>query len=470
MGRMIILDLFTDVFPVWKRRDLARPTPIEGRPWIWNMLHSFGGNTGMYGRMQVVGRDPVVARSESPDMVGIGITTEGIEQNPIVYELMAEMRWAHEPADPAMWAREWAARRLGPDADSRMLRKAQEAWTLLAETVYSCKTTQMGQVKSMIESRPRLDLHTGYIRNSDFMPIRRHYSDAVLVKAWYKLLDAHGLGGEPKGGLNTDEPPVLAGNELEAASAATTSASRYDLVDVTRQVLSDLFARLFVQLSGYLQQRGVAHQGYTAGAPLPTGSIKTNADAEMRMKMLEGLILDIDRLLGTQEWLLLGRWIAMARAWGDSEDQKAHFEFNARNVLTLWGPNGEIADYASKQWNGLLADFYLPRWQLFFAAVREALETGSALDELQFRAALLAQEKAWQKKTTPNFPAGPVGDTVAIVANLRARYGLIIRSTAHEDVYAVPDAGNVVHAPGADVLSDEDGGEVRAGVARPDGR
>ncbi len=59
----------------------------------------------------------------------------------------------------------------------------------------------------------------------------------MLVKAWYKLLDAHGLGGEPKGGLNTDEPPVLAGNELEAASAATTSASRYDLVDVTRQVL-----------------------------------------------------------------------------------------------------------------------------------------------------------------------------------------------------------------------------------------
>jgi hypothetical protein len=37
------------------------------------------------------------------------------------------------------------------------------------------------QVKSMMESRPRLDLHTGYIRNSDFMPIRRHYPDAVRV-------------------------------------------------------------------------------------------------------------------------------------------------------------------------------------------------------------------------------------------------------------------------------------------------
>lgn len=59
---LIILDLFTEVFPVWKRADLQRPTPIEQRPWIWNMLHSFGGNSGMYGRMQVIAREPVAAR------------------------------------------------------------------------------------------------------------------------------------------------------------------------------------------------------------------------------------------------------------------------------------------------------------------------------------------------------------------------------------------------------------------------
>ena len=44
-----------------------------------------------------------------------------------------------------------------------------------------------------------------------------------------------------------------------------------------------------------------------------------------------------------QEWLLLGRWISMARKWGVTDKEKAHLEFNARNVLTLWGPNGEIA-------------------------------------------------------------------------------------------------------------------------------
>ena len=29
-------------------------------------------------------------------------------------------------------------------------------------------------------------------------------------------------------------------------------------------------------------------------------------------------------------------------------------EFNARNQVTLWGPNGEINDYAAKSWGGLV--------------------------------------------------------------------------------------------------------------------
>ena len=33
------------------------------------------------------------------------------------------------------------------------------------------------------------------------------------------------------------------------------------------------------------------------------------------------------------------------------QDEKL-FEYNARNQITLWGPNGEIKDYANKQWSG----------------------------------------------------------------------------------------------------------------------
>ena len=35
------------------------------------------------------------------------------------------------------------------------------------------------------------------------------------------------------------------------------------------------------------------------------------------------------------------------------------FEYNARNQITLWGPNGEIVDYANKQWAGNLIYFFL---------------------------------------------------------------------------------------------------------------
>jgi alpha-N-acetylglucosaminidase len=56
--------------------------------------------------------------------------------------------------------------------------------------------------------------------------------------------------------------------------------------------------------------------------------------------------------------MLLRRWIEMARAWGQTAEEKNLMEFNARNLVTLWGPRGEIADYASKQWSGLIADYY----------------------------------------------------------------------------------------------------------------
>ncbi len=80
----------------------------------------------------------------------------------------------------------------------------------------------MGQPKSMIESRPRLDLYTGWIPNSDFMPIRRHYPEAALVNAWKKLMEATlpSAAGAPR---DAYRPPP---------------AAVFDLVDVTRQVVN----------------------------------------------------------------------------------------------------------------------------------------------------------------------------------------------------------------------------------------
>ena len=43
---------------------------------------------------------------------------------------------------------------------------------------------------------------------------------------------------------------------------------------------------------------------------------------------------------------LLGPWLESAKALATNDGEKKIYEFNARNQITLWGPNGEILDYA----------------------------------------------------------------------------------------------------------------------------
>ncbi len=106
----------------------------------------------------------------------------------------------------------------------------------------------------------------------------------------------------------------------------------------------------------------------------------------------------------------------MARDWGKTEEEKNMLEFNARNLVTLWGPRGEIADYASKQWNGLLADYYLPRWQKFFQHVGMTLREGKPLNQHSFLEKLLVFEQDWQTKIAgADLPTAPVGEALDIV-------------------------------------------------------
>src|SRR5579859_1895891 len=136
---MILLDLYSESHPVWNRTHALgaagsgssegqtsavrrdRTTfPIKadagayyGKPWIWNMLHDFGGNNPMWGRMSHAAADPSAALHDgaSGKMVGIGLTPEGIEQNPALYQLMLENVWREGPVDVGQWLKEYARER-----------------------------------------------------------------------------------------------------------------------------------------------------------------------------------------------------------------------------------------------------------------------------------------------------------------------------------------------------------------------
>ena len=55
----------------------------------WFVVQNYGGRRGLYGMLDVIASQPVLARaSEGNTMVATGMTPEAIEQNPIMYQLM----------------------------------------------------------------------------------------------------------------------------------------------------------------------------------------------------------------------------------------------------------------------------------------------------------------------------------------------------------------------------------------------
>jgi len=180
---------------------------------------------------------------------------------------------------------------------------------------------------------------------------------------------------------------------------------RNDLVDVTRQALVNLFSAYYNNLIDVYQN-----------ASASTGALRSSANS------LLGLILDLDGLLGTNENFLLGRWIRDARSWATSPSEQDLFEFNARNQLTLWGPSGQINDYASKQWSGLVSSYYFARWNLFTEFLIHAKANNEPFDETGYQAALLRFEQSWNGETGGGFPADPLGNTVEAVHQIAQTY------------------------------------------------
>jgi alpha-N-acetylglucosaminidase len=143
---------------------------------------------------------------------------------------------------------------------------------------------------------------------------------------------------------------------------------------------------------------------------------------------------DMDELLATREEFLLGRWLADARSWGDREEQKRHYEWNARTQITLWGPEeGVLHDYAAKQWSGLISGFYLPRWRMFFERLDKSLENGVTFDAESFEKDIRKWEAEWGRLSEP-YPDKPQGDTLAVVRRLWEKYqALAITEWSRED-------------------------------------
>uniref|UniRef100_A0A8C4W4U3 Alpha-N-acetylglucosaminidase n=1 Tax=Gopherus evgoodei TaxID=1825980 RepID=A0A8C4W4U3_9SAUR len=357
-GRMIVLDLFAESKPVYQRTE-----SFYGQPFIWCMLHNFGGNHGLFGMMESINRGPFDARRfPSSTLVGTGLAPEGIEQNDVVYELMSELGWHQEPLDLQQWVANYAERRYGTRNA-----EAAGAWQLLLRSVYHCSGPCVNHNHSPLVRRPSLRMAT-----------ELWYNKSDVYEAWRLLLGA-------------------------AAELGASPTFRYDLVDVTRQAVQQLVSEYYLEIKQAFESRSLPEL-LTAGGVL-----------------LYDLLPELDGLLASDPHFLLGRWLEQARATATSDREAELYDLNARNQVTLWGPNGNILDYANKQLGGLVLDYYRVRWSLFVSALVESLNTGTPFHQEQFNQAVFQLERGFVYNGK-RYPSQPAGNTLEIARKIFLKY------------------------------------------------
>ncbi|KAF2180635.1 glycoside hydrolase family 89 protein [Zopfia rhizophila CBS 207.26] len=331
---MLILDLFSESQPQWQRT-----RGYYGKPWIWNQLHDYGGNQGLYGQIENLTVNPTQALQSSSSLVGFGLTPEGQEGNEIMYKLLLDQAWQNEPIDTRAYFRQWVRNRYSTKHKTDVPDALYTAWEILRQTAYNnTNLTSNAVPKSIFELSPNI---TSLTNRTGHHPTTLNYDPTAILEAWRAMLAASQQDKEL-----WDNP-----------------AYQHDFVDLTRQFISNSFLANYVTLM----------QTWNASS--------SNSTAEYRELLrfqagnLIGGLDALDAALSTLPQFRLDTLINAARSLAPLSDTGIadFYEYNARNQISRWGPNGEINDYASKSWGGLVGGYYKPRWEAF---LNYLIETG----------------------------------------------------------------------------------------------
>jgi len=254
---------------------------VWGIPFIWTSLPNFGGNMAMHGNLSQINEIPFAAPPLAPvpagyspatQAVGVGYTPEGLDQNPVYYELLQEAAFKAAPeVNLTAWLVRRAHRRYGlvggeTDAD------VTSAWAGLGASGYANEGpvhdgTGVGQVPAK-----------GFPDWTGFDAGGRTPKPALCSewRAWGSLLAA--------------APRV----PLPLPKTYT-----YDLVDVGREVLAQLTIPVSLNFSAALDAKDL-------------NAAQLRHTGELYVQVLR----DLDSLLATDSAFLLGTWLASARKLG----------------------------------------------------------------------------------------------------------------------------------------------------------
>lgn len=276
--KMIIIDLANE-FPkyvwhidqTWKTHE-----GYYGKKWIFSYTPNFGGKTPYVGDLELYasGATEAVHSPFSKSMAGFGFAPEGIENNEMIYELLADRGWTADNIDLDSWTVNYCRAKYGACPD-----KMAEAWKQIRRTAYGS-----------FSSYPRF--------------------------VWQLVHpDTH-----RKGGISQDPLFFEAVRNFLDCSNRLRSSELYraDAIELTALYLG-------IKANRYYNQ---ALKADTAGDT----ALKQASEAKA-----VSILTDIDRLLASHPTDRLQPWVSYARSHGTNQKEKDYYESNAKRLITTWG-------------------------------------------------------------------------------------------------------------------------------------
>ncbi|MFG4004187.1 alpha-N-acetylglucosaminidase [Flavobacterium aquidurense] len=338
--RLMIQDYANDRYKVWENQEA-----FYGKQWTYGYVHNYGGSNPVYGDLNFY-RNELTSLLKNPNkgnVAGYGAMPEGLNNNSIVYEYIYDLPWTQGKEPVKDWLKNYLKARYGKNISNSVF----ESWQLLIESVYSTKYW---------ETRWWNDRAGAYL---------------FFKRPTLKITEFKGNPGDKE-----KLKQALDILQLESKNFDKNSLYNYDLLDVSRHYYSLCIDDLLIECVKAYQQKDLKK-------------------ADTLYKEIEKQALAIDKILSGQPLNDLSYWLQSAWDYGSNAEVSKLYVKNAKTLITLWGGEGHLNDYASRSWRGMYAEFYWPRWKMFLQALRASEISKSPFVEEDVRASIKKWEIKW---------------------------------------------------------------------------
>ncbi|MEU9487919.1 alpha-N-acetylglucosaminidase TIM-barrel domain-containing protein [Streptomyces decoyicus] len=351
--RMLIVDGLSDLDTVTDReRDWG------GVPYAFGSIPNFGGRTTI-GAKTHIWAERFTAWRDKPGskLAGTAYMPEAAERDPAAFELFSELAWRERPVDRTAWFDGYADLRYGARDEG-----ARAAFAALRTSAYEISSKDGRPHDSVFAARPSLAARSGTV----WATHTPAFDAAGFDTAFAALLRVR---------------PALRGSD----------AYRHDLTDAARQALANRSWQLIGQLQEAYRRKDRA-------------AFRALSGLWLRLMRLS------DEVTGAHRLFLLGPWLADAKAMANGPEEEARLEHSARALITTWADRatadgGSLANYANRDWHGLIGEVHLPQWQAYLDELSDAL----AADRPPKTFDWYALEEPWTRARTSH-PLRPTTD------------------------------------------------------------